>query len=180
MDGEVLTIHTFFDNTLFRSIGIPTILTLIAAMLEYQLKIINGRGRGDRKYIAWIRTMEITGEVRTESRSHKRLDDIFIEYAHRLVDIEPMFVLRFSEFGSLGTNLAIGAIAVDISSIALRTNINTGIGLIVAHLGMLISIQILLTQIKKASPENMVSKEFQALFAIIFGFLSMFFAFLAI
>ncbi|MEW6030420.1 MAG: hypothetical protein ACOYZ8_08010 [Chloroflexota bacterium] len=177
-------IETLFQNIFVRTIIVPLLLTIFTALLEYQLKIMNGKGNGDYRYTAWVQQKEIDGSIRIVPYPQQSLEKIIDDVKRRkirLVGIDSMFIPSFMEFGTLALNLVMGAMAVDIASL-LSVNNNRGVtgGLIVAHIGMLITVQLLLTTSSMKSPIKSIASEFQAIIAIALGFVAMAITFFAI
>jgi hypothetical protein len=173
-----------FENTFVRTIVIPLLLTIFTALVEYQLKLVNGRADGKFEYVAWIRQKELDGSNRIVPRPQQSLEKIIDDVKsnrYRLVKVEQMFSFKLSEFNSLAIDLVIGALAVDIASLFNTVNRQENIaGIIVAHIGMMVTVQLLLIQSQKTHFQKVLIREFLAFFAISVGFLAMVIAFIAI
>jgi hypothetical protein len=171
------------QNTFVRAIVLPTILTLCTAVLEYQIKIVKGKGDGRYRYIAWVREATEDGGMRLVPYPHQSLAKIFNHnrFFRNLVDVQPMFTFQIAEFGSLAVNLAIGALAVDIVSLFDVANRQSDTAMIIVfHILMLVVIELMLIQSQITSPERIIARELQSLAAIIFGFSAMALAFFAV
>jgi hypothetical protein len=104
-----------FQNTFFRSIFIPIILTCASALLEIISMLVKGKSNGGNRYRVWVQQDQPDGTKFTIAIPHQSIDQI--SGRSGIVEIEQMVNLDVTDFKALGINLMLGAFSVNIASL---------------------------------------------------------------